>query len=127
MARHAIDRGRRVRVWEVWNEANTSWIKPCPGDRFEDGFKEIYSKALGLETGKASRDAKPVALLQAYLKLYAATARGVKRADPEALVGGPALAGGPFETAEQGHARNGKAFARGLMLYCTRESFPSTS
>ncbi len=121
-AKHSLERGKRIPFWEVWNEPNTGWLKPSPGDPLEDRFVEIYARALGEKAEKVDR--KVAHMFMAYAKLYAATARGVRRADPEARVGGPALASGPFESAERGHARNGKGFARGLMLWCQEEKLP---
>jgi hypothetical protein len=53
-----------------------------------------------------------------------ATAQGVRRADPRAKVGGPALASGPFENSDYGHCQHGKGFTRGLMLWCQQEKLP---
>jgi xylan 1,4-beta-xylosidase len=50
--------------------------------------------------------------------------QGVRRADPRAKVGGPALASGPFENSEYGHCSHGKGFARGLMIWCQQEKLP---
>jgi hypothetical protein len=62
---------------------------------------------------------------EAYCKLYRATARGVRRADPTARVGGPALASGPMERSKEcGHCSNGRGFARGLMQWCREEKLP---
>jgi hypothetical protein len=119
-ARRCIDRGVRVPYWEVWNEANTGWIKPGPGDTGSEPFRKLYREALGEEPA----DENTVRTFEAYCKLYAATARGVLRADPEAKIGGPALASGPFETENCHHCRNGKGFARGLMLFCEQEHLP---
>jgi hypothetical protein len=119
-ARHSIERGKRVPLWEVWNEPNTGWIKPGPEDTGSARFEALYAKALGAPATDKGR----VRTFEAYLKLYAATARGVRRADPEVWVGGPALASGPFENSERGHASNGKAFALGLILFCEEEGLP---
>lgn len=119
-AARAIERGVRVPSWEVWNEANTGWIKPGPQDAGTDAFRKLYEKALG----KTGVDQDIVRRFEAYAKLYRATARGVLRADPEAKVGGPALASGPFEQSEYGFCANGRGFARGLMAWCEQEKLP---
>jgi len=90
-AKHCLERGKRIPYWEVWNEPNTGWIKPGPNDTGSKEFEEIYR--LALEGAKPDRNV--LRMLEAYLKLYAATARGVLRADPAARIGGPALASGP--------------------------------
>jgi hypothetical protein len=113
-------RGRRVAFWEVWNEVNTGWLKPGPEDTGSEAFRRLYSQALG----KEATDHEVVRRFEAYCKLYRATARGVRRADPAARVGGPALASGPFEHSERGHCFNGRGFARGLMLWCQQERLP---
>ncbi len=106
--------------WEIWNEANAGWIKPGPQDAGSDEFKKLYETALG----KAEPDHEIVRRFEAYAKVYRATAHGVRRADPLAKVGGPALASGPFENSERGHCQHGKGFARGLMLWCQQEKLP---
>jgi len=119
-ARHSLERGKRVPYWEVWNESNTGWIKPGPQDLGAEEFRQLYREALG----KDESDPDIVRRFEAYGKLYRATARGVLRADPQAKIGGPALASGPFENSERGHCQHGKGFARGLMLWCMRENLP---
>ncbi len=119
-ARRSLDRGKRIPFWEVWNEANTGWIKPGPNDAGTDEFKKLYARALD----KEPTDQGTVRTFEAYCKLYRATARGVLRADPKAKIGGPALASGPFETEQYNYCRNGKGFARGLMLWCRQEKLP---
>jgi xylan 1,4-beta-xylosidase len=119
-ARHAIQRGTRVPFWEVWNEVNAGWLKPGREDTGGEPFKSLYNQALG----KAETDHEVVRRFEAYCKLYRATARGVRRADPDAKIGGPALASGPFENSEHGSCQHGRGFARGLILYCARENLP---
>jgi hypothetical protein len=119
-ARHSLERGKRVPYWEVWNEANSGWIKPGPQDSGSDEFRQLYREALG----RNESDQEIVRRFEAYAKLYRATARGVLRADPQAQIGGPALASGPFENSERGHCQHGRGFARGLMLWCAREKLP---
>lgn len=119
-AARAIERGVRVPFWEVWNEVNTGWLKPGPEDTGTPEFRKLYETALG-ETGA---DQETVRRFEAYAKLYRATALGVRRADPKAQVGGPALASGPFESNEYGFCRHGRGFARGLMAWCEQESLP---
>jgi len=119
-AKHCLERGRRVPFWEVWNEVNTGWLKPGPEDTGAEAFTQMYSQALG----KTATNREVVRRFEAYCKLYRATARGVLRADPNAKIGGPALASGPFENSERGHAFHGKGFARGLMLWCRQEKLP---
>lgn len=119
-AKRSLDRGKRVPYWEVWNEANTGWIKPGPKDTGDEEFKKLYDRALG----KEEPDHEVVRRFEAYAKVYRATARGVLRADPDAKVGGPALASGPFESDNCSHCRHGKGFARGLMLWCLQENLP---
>lgn len=96
-AKHAIETGRRIPYWEVWNEANSGWLKPAEG---EDGLQE-------------------------YLKLYDATWRGIRRADSTALIGGPCNASGPWNTSpERGYAVNGEKFMRGLLEHCDKTGAP---
>lgn len=96
-AKHAMDRGQRIKFWEVWNESNAGWLMGKPG---EDGLTE-------------------------YLKLYDATWRGVRRADPKALIGGPCNASGPWNTSkERGYAVNGEKFMRGLLEHCQKTGAP---
>jgi hypothetical protein len=116
----SLQRGKRIPFWEVWNEVNSGWLKPGPQDTGSDAFKKLYDAALG----KEEKDHEVVRRFEAYCKLYRATARGVRRADPQAKVGGPALASGPFENSDYGHCQHGKGFARGLMLWCQQEKLP---
>ncbi|HEX2747494.1 MAG TPA: hypothetical protein VHM91_05785, partial [Verrucomicrobiales bacterium] len=119
-AKHCLDRGRRVPFWEVWNEANSGWIKPGPEDTGTDAFRKMYNEAIG----KEEPNPQIVRRFEAYCKLYRATSQGLRRADPQARVGGPALASGPFEQSERGHCNHGRGFARGLMLWCRQEKLP---
>lgn len=119
-AKHAAERGTPVTFWEVWNEANSGWIKAGPDEAGSAGFQQLYDAALG----KAETDHEIVRRFEAYAKLYRATARGVVRGDSAARVGGPALASGPFENSEQGSCSHGKGFARGLMIWCQQENLP---
>lgn len=96
-ARHCLDTGRGVRYWEVWNESNSGWLAVKDG---EDRLQE-------------------------YLKLYDATWRGVRRADPKALIGGPCNASGPWnQSPERGYATHGEEFMRGLLDHCERTGAP---
>lgn len=119
-AQHSLQRGKRVPFWEVWNEVNSGWLKPGPSDTGGEPFQKMYNEALG----HAETNHEVVRRFEAYCKLYRATARGVLRADPQAKIGGPALASGPFENSEQGSCSHGKGFARGLMLWCRQEKLP---
>jgi hypothetical protein len=119
-AQRCVERGKRVAFWEVWNEVNTGWLKPGPEDTGSEAFKKLYSQALGEE----ATDHEVVRRFEAYCKLYRATTKGVRRADPGAKIGGPALASGPFENKERGHCFHGRGFARGLMLWCQQEKLP---
>ena len=119
-AKRSLERGKRVPYWEVWNEANSGWIKPGPQDTGSEEFKKLYARAIGRE----EPDREIVRRFEAYAKVYRATARGVLRADPNAKVGGPGIASGPFEREEYGHCSHGKGFARGLMLWCLQENLP---
>jgi hypothetical protein len=120
-ATRCLERNRRVAFWEVWNEVNTGWLKPGPDDTGSAEFQKLYERALGHEqtnTGVIRR-------FEAYCKLYRATARGLRRADPLAKIGGPALASGPMERSKDcGHCAHGQGFARGLMLWCEQEKLP---
>jgi hypothetical protein len=118
-ARHAKERGTPVSSWEVWNEVNAGWLKPGPQDTGGEPFKSLYAQALG-----KPGDEGAVRRFEAYCKLYAATARGVRRAAPTAKIGGPALASGPFENSENGACQHGRGFAKGLVLWCEREKLP---
>lgn len=119
-ARHSLERGKRVPYWEVWNEVNAGWLKPGPQDTGSAEFESLYRTALG----KEEPNREVIRRFEAYAKLYRATAKGVRRADPEAKIGGPALASGPFENEVRGHCQHGRGFARGLMLWCRREKLP---
>ena len=119
-AQHSLQRGKRIPFWEVWNEVNAGWLKPGPEDTGTEAFQKLYTAALG----KVQTNAGVVRRFEAYCKLYRATARGVRRADPQAKVGGPALASGPFENSDYGHCQHGKGFARGLMAWCQQEKLP---
>jgi hypothetical protein len=119
-AKRCIDRGVRVPFWEVWNEVNTGWLKPGPNDTGSERFQKLYNEALG----RLQPETEVIRRFEAYCKLYKATVEGVRRADPEAQFGGPALASGPFENDECGHCFHGRGFTRGLMAYCTEEDLP---
>ena len=96
-AKRSLDRGARVPYWEVWNETNSGWLDPGPG---------------------ADR-------LDAYLRLYAASARGVRRADPAAWIGGPCNASGPWDRSpERGYCVDGEKFMRGLLKRCEDDGLP---
>lgn len=95
-AKRCIERGVRVKYWEVWNETNAGWIEPMPG---ED-------------------------LLETYLKLYDASVRGVRRADPTAWIGGPSNAAGPWNAEKGGAFVRGEMFMRGLMKHCEETGMP---
>jgi xylan 1,4-beta-xylosidase len=119
--RRSRERGRPVAFWEVWNEVNTGWLKPGPDDSGSDAFRELYARALG----KADTNTTTLRRFEAYCKLYRATARGLLRGDPQAKIGGPALASGPMENSKDcGHCSHGQGFARGLMLWCQQENLP---
>ncbi len=120
-AKRSLDRGARVPFWEVWNEVNTGWLKPGPDDTGAAPFRALYTQALG----KEDTNTTTVRRFEAYCKLYRATARGIRRADPLAKIGGPALASGPMENSKDcGHCSRGQGFARGLMLWCQQENLP---
>lgn len=95
-ASRCIQRGVRVKYWEVWNESNAGWIVPKEG---ED-------------------------LLETYLKLYDACARGVRRADLNAWIGGPCNAAGPWNSEKGGAFIRGELFMRGLMKHCEETGTP---
>lgn len=120
-AKHHVDRGTRVPFWEVWNEVNSGWLKPGPSDAGTDAFRKLYAQAIGHEDTNTAT----IRRFEAYCKLYRATARGIRRADPAARIGGPALASGPMENSKEcGHCSHGAGFARGLMLWCAQEKLP---
>ncbi len=120
-AHRAIEQGRRVAFWEVWNEVNSGWLKPGPEDTGAERFRRIYEAAIG----GPQTNLLTIRRFEAYCKLYRATAHGVRRADPNARVGGPALASGPMERSKDcGHCSNGRGFARGLMQWCQEEQLP---
>lgn len=120
-AKRSLDRGARVPFWEVWNEVNTGWLKPGPEDTGSDEFRRLYTQALG----KEDTNTTTIRRFEAYCKLYRATVRGLRRADPQAKIGGPALASGPMENSKDcGHCSRGQGFARGLMLWCAQEKLP---
>lgn len=120
-AKRCLDRGVRVPFWEVWNEVNTGWLKPGPEDTGAERFRDLYTQALG----KEDTNTTTIRRFEAYCKLYRATARGIRRADTLAKIGGPALASGPMENSKDcGHCSRGQGFARGLMLWCQQENLP---
>jgi hypothetical protein len=119
-AKHALERGTRVGLWEVWNETNAGWLKPGPNDAGSESFAAFVKQA----SGKDAKDRDVVRRFEAYCKLYRATALGVRRGDPQAKVGGPALASGPYDEGGGGPGVHGRTFALGLMLYCDRERLP---
>jgi hypothetical protein len=120
-AKHNLDRGTRVPFWEVWNEVNTGWLKPGPEDTGTDEFKKLYAQAIG----KEDTNTTTIRRFEAYCKLYRATVRGIRRADANAKIGGPALASGPMENSKDcGHCSHGAGFAKGLMLWCAQEKLP---
>jgi len=120
-AKHCLERGMRVPFWEVWNEVNTGWLKPGPEDTGTEEFRQLYFQALG----KEDTNTLTIRRFEAYCKLYRATARGIRRADPAAKIGGPALASGPMENSKDcGHCSRGQGFAKGLMLWCAQEKLP---
>lgn len=120
-AKNSLERGARVPFWEVWNEVNTGWLKPGPEDTGSEEFRKLYTLALG----KEDTNTLTIRRFEAYCKLYRATARGILRADPQAKIGGPALASGPMENSKEcGHCSRGQGFARGLMLWCAKEKLP---
>ena len=120
-AQHSLARDKRIPFWEVWNEVNTGWLKPGPDDAGAEEFRKLYAQALGHEQTNVA----VVRRFEAYCKLYQASARGIRRADSQAKIGGPALASAPMERSKEcGHCSHGKGFARGLMLWCEREKLP---
>jgi len=96
-AKHAIERGTPVKYWEAWNEINTGWMRDPPGWDH----------------------------LKTYLTLYETCWKAVRRADPSAWIGGPALASGPWnENDPRGPGVNGEKFMRGLMEHCEKTGAP---
>lgn len=96
-AKHCIDRGTPVKYWEVWNEFNTGWMVDPPGWDH----------------------------LKTYTTLYDVCWKAVRRADPKAWIGGPAIASGPWdENDPRGPGVNGEKFMRGLMEHCEKTGAP---
>lgn len=96
-AKHAIDIGLPIKYWEIWNEANSGWLKPLP----------------------------PHNDLETYLLLYDASWRGIRRADPNTLIGGPCNASGPWDRSEErGYAVNGERYMRGLLEHAEKTGAP---
>lgn len=96
-AKHCIERGTPVKYWEVWNEINTGWMVDPPGWDH----------------------------LKTYTTLYDVCWKAVRRADPAAWIGGPAVASGPWnEHDPRGPGVNGEKFMRGLMDHCERTGAP---
>jgi hypothetical protein len=121
-SKHCVERGKPVTYWEVWNETNAGWLKPGPNDTGGEQFVALWKEATGKQPTDGDKDV--IRRLEAYCKLYRATARGVLRGNPKAKIGGPALASGPFDQGESGPGVHGRTFAKGLMLYCEREKLP---
>jgi hypothetical protein len=82
-AKRCLDRGHRVPFWEIWNEVNTGWLKPGPKDTGSRRFREIYRTA----RRRDDMDDEAVRRFEAYCKLYRASAKGIRRADPNARIG----------------------------------------
>lgn len=96
-AKHCRERGTPVKYWEVWNEINTGWMVDPPGWDH----------------------------LKTYTTLYDICWKAVKRADPEAWIGGPAVASGPWnEKDPRGPGVNGEKFMRGLLEHCEKTGAP---
>ena len=96
-AKHAIDRGTPVKYWEVWNEINTGWMRDPPGWDH----------------------------LKTYTTLYDTCWKAVRRADPKAWIGGPAVASGPWnQDDKRGPGVNGEKFMRGLFEHCEKTGAP---
>lgn len=96
-ARHCIDRGAPVKYWEVWNEINTGWMVDPPGWDH----------------------------LKTYTTLYDTCWKAVRRADPKAWIGGPAIASGPWdENDPRGPGVNGERFMRGIVEHCENTGAP---
>lgn len=96
-AQHCKERGTPVKYWEVWNEINTGWMVDPPGWDH----------------------------LKTYTTLYDVCWKAVKRADPKAWVGGPAVASGPWdENDPRGPGVRGEKFMRGLMEHCEKTGAP---
>lgn len=96
-AKHCIDRGTPVKRWEVWNEINTGWMVD------PEGWDH----------------------LKTYTTLYDTCWKAVRRADPQAWIGGPASASGPWnENDPRGPGVNGEKFMRGLMEHCEKMGAP---
>ena len=95
--KHCKDRGTPVKYWEVWNEINTGWMVDPPGWDH----------------------------LKTYTTLYDTCWKAVRKADPKAWIGGPALASGPWnENDPRGPGVNGEKFMRGIMEHCQKTGAP---
>jgi len=96
--KHCVDRGTPIKYWEVWNETNAGWITVLPG---ED-------------------------LFVTYLEMYDRCARAVKRADPNAWIGGPCNAAGPWDDGDKIGLPGvrGETFLRGLIEHCSKTGVP---
>lgn len=96
-AKHCIERGTPVKYWEVWNEINTGWMVDPPGWDH----------------------------LKTYLTLYDTCWKAVRRADPDAWIGGPCVASGPWNEGDpRGPGVNGEKFMRGLFEHCEKTGAP---
>jgi len=96
-AKHCIERGAPVKRWEVWNEINTGWM------RDPEGWDH----------------------LKTYTTLYDTCWKAVRRADPKAWIGGPAVASGPWNQDDpRGPGVNGEKFMRGLFDHCEKTGAP---
>ena len=63
--------------------------------------------------------------LEAYLQLYETSARAVRAADPDARVGGPANASGPWNRSEErGYCARGEDYMVGLVRRCAERDLP---
>ena len=96
--KHCVERATPVKYWEVWNEANAGWITVLPG---ED-------------------------LFETYIQMYDRCARAVQRADPDAWIGGPSNAAGPWDDGDKIGLPGvrGETFMRGLIEHCAETGTP---
>jgi len=77
--------------WEEWETLLEHLVRHCNASHLEVGFWEVNNEVDLGEAGGSPYLFNP----QSYLTYYTHTARAIRRADPNAKVGGPALAFGP--------------------------------
>jgi len=99
--------------WEEWETLLEHLVKHCNERHLEVGFWEVNNEPDLGESGGSPYLFTP----QSYLTYYAHTVKAIRRADPNAKVGGPALAFGPQRGKET-------PILDALLKYCAEGNAP---